>query len=51
MNGLIDPGIALYVAAAVAVVVWLGIFAYLWRLDAQAKMAGSSHIGKILLTP
>ena len=38
MDGLIDPGLALYVAAAVAVVVWLGIFAYLWRIDAQAKM-------------
>jgi CcmD family protein len=37
MDGLIDPGVALYVAAAVAVVVWLGIFAYLWRIDAQAK--------------
>ncbi len=38
MDGLIDPGLALYVAAAVAVVVWLGIFVYLWRIDAQAKM-------------
>ena len=38
MDGLIDPGLALYVSAAVAVVVWLGIFAYLWRIDAQAKM-------------
>ena len=37
MDGLTDPGLALYVAAAVAVVVWLGIFAYLWRIDAQAK--------------
>lgn len=37
MNGLIDPALALYVAAAVAVIVWLGIFAYLWRIDQQAK--------------
>jgi CcmD family protein len=37
MQGLTDPGLALYVAAAVAVVVWLGIFAYLWRIDTQAR--------------
>ena len=37
MDGLTDPGLALYVAAAVAVVVWLGIFAFLWRIDAQAR--------------
>lgn len=37
MNGLIDPGVALYVSAAVALIVWAGIFAYLWRIDAQAK--------------
>lgn len=37
MNGLTDPGVALYVAAAVAVVVWLGIFAYLWRIDVRAR--------------
>ena len=37
MNGLIDPGVALYVSAAVAVVVWAGIFFYLWRIDAQAR--------------
>ena len=37
MEGLTDPGMALYVAAAVAVVVWLGIFAYLWRIDTQAR--------------
>lgn len=37
MSGLTDPGFALYVAAAVALVVWLGIFAYLWKIDAHAK--------------
>lgn len=37
MNGLTDPAVALYVAAAVAVMVWLGIFAYLWRIDVQAR--------------
>ncbi len=37
MSALIDPGVALYVAAAVAVVVWLGIWAYLWRIDGLAR--------------
>lgn len=33
MNFLLEPGLAIYVALAVALVVWLGIFAFLWRLD------------------
>lgn len=37
MNGLTDPGLAMYVAAAVTLVVWLGIFAYLLKIDRQAK--------------
>ena len=37
MNGITDPTAALYIAAAVAVIVWLGIFAYLWRIDVQAR--------------
>jgi len=37
MNTFLDAGIAIYVALAVALAVWLGIFAYLWRLDAQAR--------------
>lgn len=37
MNFLLDPGVAIYAALAVALVVWLGIFAFLWRLDAQAR--------------
>lgn len=37
MGSLFDPGTAIYVAMAVALVVWLGIFALLWRLDGQAK--------------
>ena len=36
-NFLLDPGIAIYAALAVALVVWLGIFALLWRLDRQAR--------------
>lgn len=37
MSTFLDAGIAIYVALAVALAVWLGIFAYLWRLDAQAR--------------
>jgi len=36
-NFLLDPGIAIYTAMSVALVVWLGIFALLWRLDRQAR--------------
>lgn len=36
-NFLLDPGIAIYAALSVALVVWLGIFALLWRLDRQAQ--------------
>jgi CcmD family protein len=36
-NFLLDPGIAIYAAMAVALVVWLGIFAFLWRLDRLAR--------------
>ena len=36
-NFLLDPGIAIYTALAVALVVWLGIFALLWRLDRQVR--------------
>ncbi|NJN67355.1 MAG: CcmD family protein [Chloroflexaceae bacterium] len=28
---------ALYIAMAVALIVWLGLFVYLWRLDGQAR--------------
>ncbi len=31
-----DAGVTLYVVLAVALAVWLGIFFYLWRLDALA---------------
>jgi CcmD family protein len=34
---LLDPGIAIYVALAVALATWLLLFAYIWRLDAQAR--------------
>lgn len=36
-NFLLDPGFAIYAALAVALVVWIGIFAFLWRLDGQAR--------------
>jgi len=36
-NFLLEPGIAIYAAMAHALVVWLGIFAFLWRLDRQAR--------------
>jgi hypothetical protein len=34
---LLEPGVAIYVALAVALVVWLGIFAMLWRIDRHAR--------------
>jgi hypothetical protein len=37
MNFLLDPAIAIYVALAVALVVWAGLFAFLWRVDQQAQ--------------
>ena len=36
-NFLLDPAFAIYAAMAVALVVWLGIFVFLWRLDQQAR--------------
>jgi CcmD family protein len=36
-NFLLDPAFAIYAAMAVALVVWLGIFTFLWRLDRQAR--------------
>lgn len=35
MNG--EANVAMYVATAVALAVWIGIFVYLWRIDAQAR--------------
>jgi CcmD family protein len=34
---LLEPGVAIYAALAVALVVWLGIFALLWRIDRHAR--------------
>lgn len=34
---LSNPSVAIYTAMAVALVVWVAIFAYLWRIDAQAR--------------
>jgi CcmD family protein len=37
MSIVLEAGIAIYVALAVALAVWIGLFVYLWRLDAQAR--------------
>ncbi|MEI7769940.1 MAG: CcmD family protein [Chloroflexales bacterium] len=37
MNVALDAGAAVYVAMAVTLSVWIGIFAYLWRIDSQAR--------------
>ena len=37
MNFLLDPSVAIYVAMAVALVVWLGVFAFLWRIDQATR--------------
>lgn len=37
MNTFLEAGVAIYVAMAVALSVWLGIFVYLWRIDSQAR--------------
>lgn len=34
---LANPSIAIYTSLAVALVVWLAIFVYLWRIDGQAR--------------
>jgi len=37
MTVLLDAGVAIYVAMAAALIVWLGVFAYLWRIDREAQ--------------
>jgi CcmD family protein len=37
MNVALDAGAAVYVAMAVTLSVWIGIFVYLWRIDSQAR--------------
>ncbi len=37
MQVLLDAGVAIYIAMSVALVVWLGVFIYLLRIDAQAN--------------
>jgi CcmD family protein len=37
MTSLLDAGVAIYVSMAVALSVWIALFIYLWRLDAQAR--------------
>lgn len=37
MNIVLEAGVAIYVAMAVALSVWIGIFVYLWRIDSQAR--------------
>lgn len=34
---LSNPSVAIYTAMAVALVVWVAIFVYLWRLDGQTR--------------
>jgi CcmD family protein len=34
---LFETGVAIYVALGVALAVWLGIFAFLWRLDRRVR--------------
>jgi CcmD family protein len=36
-NFLLEPGFAIYAALAVALAVWIGIFAFLWRIDRQMR--------------
>ena len=36
-TNLLEAGVAIYVALAVALSVWIGIFVYLWRIDAHAR--------------
>jgi len=37
MQVVLDAGVAIYIAMSVALVVWLGVFVYLLRIDAEAK--------------
>jgi CcmD family protein len=37
MPDFLQEGVAIYVALAVALAVWIGIFAFLWRLDRQVR--------------
>ena len=37
MTVLLDAGVAIYVAMSAALIVWLGIFAFLWRVDRNAQ--------------
>ena len=37
MQVVLDAGVAIYIAMSVALVVWLGVFIYLLRIDAHAK--------------
>ena len=37
MTVLLDAGVAIYVAMVAALVVWLGVFAFLWRVDRDTQ--------------
>lgn len=43
MNVLLDAGVAIYVAMATALIVWVGVFLFIWRID-QATKALVRHI-------
>ncbi|MEI8165602.1 MAG: hypothetical protein WCG26_04465 [Chloroflexales bacterium] len=37
MNTFLEAGVAMYIALAVALAVWIGLFIYLWRIDGVAR--------------
>lgn len=37
MNVLLDAGVAIYVAMATALIVWVGVFLFVWRIDQATK--------------
>lgn len=37
MNFLLEPAFAIYMALAVALAVWIGIFIFIWRVDQQTR--------------
>jgi hypothetical protein len=43
MTILLDAGVAIYVAMAAALVVWIGVFVFMWRID-KATQALAAQI-------
>lgn len=46
MNILFEPDIAKYVAVAVALASWIGLFIWLWQLDRRVRML-RHRLGKL----